>query len=322
MARTSQHSCGTPSRDREGTEIQYDANTTTQLLGVAADVLLAIGDPGILHHVAIVGGLVPTLMAYEGLTPSSGQHIGTGDLDLHLTLELLEGNTSEYYGNVIAALRRLGLDVVQEQGRDRRWRWQGRHRDVFLTVELLSPTRTHPAGSPQALPAAGTRAQSSVGDADDIRTLGLDFGHLVHIDRAKVARTVETRDGTLPDFAFPIAGIASWLALKVDALDKRDKSKDAYDVVWLLECLGPREAAQRTDASALWTSAHRDDLAGQLDRLEVIFAQPDHVGPGRYARFLQELGYPPLRAGDITEARLRRDAVEIVAAFTRARAQR
>lgn len=301
------------------TDIQYDPTTTARLLGVAADVLLAIGDPGILHHVAIVGGLVPTLMADQGVTPTSGPHIGTGDLDLHLGLALLEGDTAEYYGNVVAALRSLGLQPAHEHGRDRRWRWQGHHRGVFLTVELLSPARTDAAGRPQALPAAGTRAEETVGDADDIRTLGLDFGHLVPVDRTEVQRTVETRDGTLPDFRFPIAGLGSWLALKADAMDKRDKPKDAYDIVWLLECLGPDLAADHVDASTLWDGEHRDDLATQLDRLDRLFETPQHVGPGRYLRFLQNLDYQPLQQGEVTEARLRRDAVEVVAAFARAR---
>jgi len=38
-------------------QIEHDTETTEHLLGLVADVLTAIGDPGILDHVAIVGGL-------------------------------------------------------------------------------------------------------------------------------------------------------------------------------------------------------------------------------------------------------------------------
>lgn len=40
-------------------------------------------------------------------------------------------------------------------------------------------------------------------------------------------------------YEFPIAGLAPWLCLKADAIMRRDKPKDAYDVVWLLDALGP-----------------------------------------------------------------------------------
>lgn len=300
------------------TELQYDPDTTDHLLGVVADVLQAVGDPGIFEHVAIVGGLVPTLMADQGVTPETGQHYGTGDLDLHLSLELLEGATGEYYGNLCDALQELGLRPDEEEGRDRRWRWTGRYRDSYLVVELLSADRTAQAGHPQTLPAPGTAGEDTVGDSDEIRTLGLAFGHLVHMDRTAVERDVQTRDGRFPNFRFPIAGVASWLALKADAIARRDEAKDAYDVVWLLQCLGPEKAAEMVSTSPLWSSDYRDDVASQLSNLAEYFGDSQNVGPGRYLRFLEEMDYQPLIAGEVTGELLRRDATEAARAFSQA----
>lgn len=44
------------------------------------------------RHLAIVGGMVPTLLAPEP-PPPLPPHVGTGDLDVHLSLNLLTGAT-------------------------------------------------------------------------------------------------------------------------------------------------------------------------------------------------------------------------------------
>ena len=59
-----------------------------------------------------------------------------------------------------------------------------------------------------------------------------------------------TSDGML-GYEFPVAGLAPWLCLKADAIMRRRKPKDAYDVVWLLDALGPEEAAARISCSPL-----------------------------------------------------------------------
>jgi hypothetical protein len=70
-------------------------------LGIAADVLRSFGSAFGGRHLAIVEGAVPSLLAPKppvGIKP----HIGTADLDFHLSLHLLDGETADYYQAIIA----------------------------------------------------------------------------------------------------------------------------------------------------------------------------------------------------------------------------
>jgi hypothetical protein len=104
------------------------------------------------------------------------------------------------------------------------------------------------------------------------------------------AQIVE-RDVALPDSAgivrqsFRVTGIVGFLVAKVRALVGRDKPKDAYDIVWLLEAWpgGPEGAADAVRESATF---ERDDVQAALARLAVEFADAERVGPRSLARFI------------------------------------
>jgi len=168
--------------------------------------------------------------------------VGTADLDLHLSLHLLDGETAEYYDSIIVGLRGLGLSPDHHDGRPVKWRWIGTHRGARLQVEFLCPARRR-AGRPEA-PAESTTAELNIGPSDEITALAVGFGHLVASDTVMIERAVDTSRGQLL-YEFPVAGIASWLCLKTDAIMRRDKPKDAYDVVRLISALGPQTAARQ-----------------------------------------------------------------------------
>ena len=68
---------------------------------------------------------------------------------------------------------------------------------------------------------------------------------------------------------------------------RRDKPKDAYDVVWLIDALGPAEAAVRISESPLLGGELAVDVLGQLARLTSDqFRDTDAAGPEMYASFL------------------------------------
>lgn len=136
-----------------------------------------------------------------------------------------------------------------QDGREVKWRWVGRHRDARLQVEFLCPMRTR-SGRPKK-PSAGTPAEANIGPAGEITALAVGFGHLVPADTVLVERRVLTNRGML-GYEFPVAGLASWLSLKTDAIMRRDKPKDAYDIVWLIDALGPAEAAKQIAVSRCW----------------------------------------------------------------------
>ena len=96
-----------------------------------------------------------------------------------------------------------------------------------------------------------------------------------------------TSDGML-GFEFPVAGLAPWLCLKADAIMRRRKPKDAYDVVWLLDALGPERAAAQISNSPLLNEELAVDVLGQLARLITDqFRDTASAGPAMYANFLE-----------------------------------
>lgn len=120
---------------------------------------------------------------------------------------------------------------------------------------------------------------------------------------------------TLPDdegrttWSFSVTGIVGFLVAKVAALVGRDKPKDAYDIVWLLENWqgGPEGAASAVRDTGL---LQRDDVVESLARNAVEFAEPDCLGPSSFVRFMAT-------EGALQEQRLRRarQAVGAAGAF-------
>lgn len=189
-----------------------------------------------------------------------------------------------YYHAIIDGLRELGLRPDVSENRKVRWRWVGTHRSVTLQVEFLCPARGR-AGRPED-PAVGTPAETNIGQSGEITALAIGYGHLVPEDTVTVERWVTAVCGAL-SFEFPVAGLASWLALKADAIMLRNKPKDAYDVVWTLDALGPVEAAERVAATPLLATPYAHDVRSQLARLLTDqFRDRDSIGPRAYAAFL------------------------------------
>ncbi len=261
----------------------YDSELTEPLLGIAADVLRSFGSAFGDRHLAIIGGAVPSLLM-PSPPPGLDRHVGTGDLDFHLSLQLMDGETAEYYQAIVDGLRGLGLRPDQAKGKPMTWRWTGTYREVCLQVEFLCPARNR-SGRPEA-PASETPAEVNVGPQGEISALAVGYGHLVVDDTIRVERRVTVSGGDL-SFEFPIAGLASWLCLKTDAIMRRDKPKDAYDVVWLLDALSPAEVARRVLASPLIAGEFIEELRGQMKRLiQDQFQGTDSIGPRSYAKFI------------------------------------
>jgi hypothetical protein len=101
-----------------------------------------------------------------------------------------------------------------------------------------------------------------------------------------------------------------FLVLKAFAIDERDKTKDSYDVVWILSAYkdGPRSAVEDIAKSPV---LGHPDVAAAMERLRSHFQTPEHRGPSQYANF-------ELTVGDEDErSRLRRYAHGAMAEFFR-----
>ncbi|MGE0869300.1 MAG: hypothetical protein AB7P03_12095 [Kofleriaceae bacterium] len=117
-----------------------------------------------------------------------------------------------------------------------------------------------------------------------MNTCALATGALIDQD----FRIVEL-EGDLPDGGgrttqeLRVAGPTAYLAAKADALRRRNKNKDAYDLIGLAECWpgGPTALAAEIKASNIFS-----ELTATLDILREEFATIDAAGAVKYGRFM------------------------------------
>ena len=256
-----------------------------RLLGIAADVLRSFGSAFGSKHLAIIGGAVPGLLVS---TPPVAASNPTSEPVTSISTYRCTSSTARPPTTTKRSSTACGpsvSDADDESGREVKWRWIGWYRDVRLQVELLCPVRSR-AGRPER-PAVETPAEANIGPSGEITALAVGFGHLVLDDTISISRRVESAGGGLT-YEFPVAGLTSWLCLKSDAIMRRDKLKDAYDVVWILDALGPDAATDMVAASPLLGGPFADEVRAQLALLiDDQFQDEESVGPTAYAAFLE-----------------------------------
>lgn len=279
---------------------RYDVAVYEPILGETAHLLRALGFGA--QHAILIGGLVPRLLVVDP-GPDRAPHIGTVDIDVCLSVALVEGETAEYE-RIEASLRRAGY-----QPTDQSFCWK-RASGLGLKVEFFCPAGDdRPAGKVFRPKAAEHRtAKHNMGPT--LSAMALDAGEAISADVQSVKRDVALPDDQgIVGQIFRVTGIVGFLVAKVGALVGRDKPKDAYDIVWLLEAWpdGPEGAASAVRESAAFA---RPDVAAALARLADEFADVRRVGPRSYARFT---GLPGASADDI--GRLTQRAVGAVRTF-------
>lgn len=275
----------------------YDPDLADTLAAEAAGLVRALGFMA--PHVVLIGGLVPGLLV-PVLDPGVEPHVGTADIDLCLSVALVEGNT-EAYERIETVLKRLGF-----QEGDVSFRWQRRD-GIGLTVEFFCPAGEQ---RPPGRAFRPTQADNPTGKHNfggRLSALALQAGELLTTDIEIINRTfVLPRDNGTLDMELRVTGPLAFLMAKLDALRGRDKPKDAYDIVWLIESWpgGPAAAAA---SFAERPAFHRPEVGGALRAIGDAFAATDRVGARSYARFLA------IDARD--EPQLERRAVGAVAEF-------
>lgn len=287
----------------EGTNIsEYDPSLAAMILGEAAHLLRHVGLAA--RHTILIGGLVPGLLVVE---PGHGHlaHVGTTDLDFCMSLALADGDTAEYE-RIETCLRAAGYRPT-----DKTFCWQ--REALRLKAEFFCPaTATRPAGTlfrPKASDAPTVKHNMG----PRLSAMALEAGAAISDDAQAVNREVDLPDGAgRICYEFRVTGLTGFLIAKIGALTERDKPKDAYDIVWLLESWpgGPAAAAKvARNSPAYW----RDDARRAFHRRAREFADPARVGPKSYARFMAG---PQTSTDDI--ARVERQASGAVLAFTAA----
>lgn len=100
-----------------------------------------LGD--LMENIVVVGGRVPYLLVEQEGLPAPRRHVGTIDLDLGLSLAILD---DERYREVAARLRAEGFKADEKtEGRIRRQTWALRKGADEVTVDfLIQPNAQQP----------------------------------------------------------------------------------------------------------------------------------------------------------------------------------
>ncbi len=221
-------------------------------------------------EVVVIGGLVPSLLiAQDALPAGAGLHVGTMDLDIGLTLAVLDEGR---YRTLTERLRRAGFTAdVNEQGNPTRQRWKIENHEKVTVDFLIQPSLPDDVGG---------KLRDIEQDFAAVIAPGL---HLAFQDRTKVTLSGQTIKGERATRDVWVCGPGAYIALKALAFNVRGENKDAYDLFYVLRNSGD-------DVRAI--VAHLDPLRGDPATMEAIeilrrdFTSHDGLGPMRVAEFL------------------------------------
>lgn len=268
----------------------YDEETTARCERALVTLLGDIGPWS--KRVYLAGGLAPRYIV-GSLPEGARAHVGTTDIDLVIGLAVGD-DSPEAYRTLENNLKKADFEAENS------FRWTRSVEGVTVIVEFLCETDEVDAGR-IFKPKQGTG--SGLG-AFNVR--GAQLVTRDHIERDITAERLE--GGGWSQVRVQVASILVYTVLKILAFQDRHENKDAYDLVYCLLNFedGPEDAGH----AAMQSPVFNEDQVGEALRLlGERFASIDDDGPNAYANFLAEPG------DDDTKARLRREAVAVVAAF-------
>ncbi len=254
--------------DKPPTAAGYEGGQTELVRATCLYAATKLGD--IMDELVLVGGLVPSLLVkQEALPHGVDSHVGTMDLDMGLTVALLEEGR---YRTLTERLRRAGFEQdISGKGHPTRQRWRidGRER---ITVDFLIP--------PSRPDDRGGALRDIEPDFAAIIAPGL---HLAFQDRERVEIAGETIFGERAIRTISVCGPGAYVVLKSLAFRLRGENKDAYDLYYVVRNYG----AGVSDVAARLVPLLGDPSAIEAVRiLREDFGDHDGVGPRRVAEFL------------------------------------
>lgn len=221
------------------------------------------------NEMCVVGGLVPSLIIDQRERPEGvDEHIGTVDLDLGLSIVVLN---EHLYEEMAQRLSEAGFSPdTNPAGNLTSQRWRS---SDGVTVDFLIP------------PSAETDRPGRLRNLDErfaaIITPALDLAF-------QDFETVLLRDalpggGGEAEREIRVCGPGAFIVLKALAFNNRGKSKDAYDLYYVLR--NHADGVGRI-ADRIRTFGDRAEVGETLAILNRDFTRPDSVGPVRVADFL------------------------------------
>jgi len=243
-------------------------------------VATKLGD--LLDELVVVGGLVPSLLIPEESVPEGeGTHVGTMDLDLGLSLALLNTNR---YEELTARLRRAGFEPdVNEAGNPtfQRWRIEP-SRGLKVTMDFVIP--------PSLDEDEGGKIRHIENDFAAVITPGL---HLAFTDRQRLSLMGTTILGEKASRDIWVCGPGAFVILKALAFGTRGENKDAYDLYYVIRNYG---AGIDDILNHFKPILYEQESKKALQILHRDFSEPNGVGPRRIAEFLYRAPNDELQA--------------------------
>jgi len=239
-------------------------------------ILTKIGPWG--GRIFLIGGMTPRFLI--GTAPIDvEEHIGTTDLDIVVGVTVTT-EEEELYRTLQNNLKEAGFApaVDPETGQEQTFRWARDVDGVGVFLEFFCPVGDGPAG--RALRNPGKQVGSK------ISAMRMPGAELAALDHFVVVLRGETLDhgGIQEGVEARVANLLPFLVLKSFAIEERDKDKDSYDIVWILNAFagGPEGAVAAMAKSPVLGS---DEVKAAVGFLRKNFQSIDHRGPAQYARF-------------------------------------
>jgi len=254
--------------DKPTTAAGYKSEQVEFVRATCLYIATKLGD--IMDELVVIGGLVPSLLIKQDELPEgTDAHVGTMDLDVGLTLALLDEGR---YKTLTERLRRAGFEQdVNEEGNPTRQRWKI-EQPAKVTVDFLIP--------PSLPDDRGGTLRDIEPDFAAVIAPGL---HLAFQDRERVTLEGKTIMGEQARRDVWVSGPGAYVVLKSIAFRLRGENKDAYDLYYLVRNFGAGvdDVASRLKLLLVDPSARQ-----ATDYLKEDFLELDGVGPRRVAQFI------------------------------------
>jgi len=248
----------------------YSKEQAELVRGTCLYVATKLGD--LLDELVVVGGLVPSLLIpVESLQKGESGHVGTMDLDLGLSLGMLN---ADRYEELTGRLRRAGFEPdVNEAGNPTFQRWKiatsGR---LKVTIDFLIP--------PSQEQEEGGKIRHLEKDFAAVITPGL---HLAFQDRQEILLDGSTIMREKASRDIWVCGPGAFIVLKALAFGTRGENKDAYDLYYVLRNYG---SGIQDVVSHITPILCDQRVREALQLIRRDFSDPGGVGPRRVAQFL------------------------------------
>ena len=254
--------------DKPTTAAGYKSEQVELVRATCLYVATKLGD--IMDELVVIGGLVPSLLIeQDNLPEGTDAHVGTMDLDVGLTLELLDEGR---YRTLTERLRCAGFEQdVNDEGNPTRQRWKIEKLEKVTVDFLIQPS----------LPSDhGGKLRDIEPDFAAVIAPGL---HLAFQDRERVTLSGQTIMGEQATRDVWVSGPGAYVVLKSLAFRLRGENKDAYDLYYLV-----RNYGAKVDDVASRLKPLLDDPSAQqaIDYLKEDFQAHNGLGARRVAEFI------------------------------------